>query len=104
MKTKDSLSYSALIISIIISITSLSIVAPRSKTLDFDYIGVIIGLLSLIVTVLIGWQIYSTINIKNLISKEVDDKLKGLKRVITSNRQLSICYHYERIQNKQGTR
>ena len=80
MKTKDSLSYSALIISIIISITSLSIVAPRSKTLDFDYIGVIIGLLSLIVTVLIGWQIYSTINIKNLISKEVDDKLKGFEK------------------------
>lgn len=80
MKTKDSLSYSALIISIIISITSLSIVAPRSKNLDFDYIGIIIGLLSLIVTILIGWQIYSTINIKNLIYKEIDDKLKGYEK------------------------
>lgn len=80
MKAKDSLSYSALSISIIISIVSLSIVAPRSKALDFDYIGVIIGLLSLIVTILIGWQIYSTINIKNLISKEIENRLKGFEK------------------------
>lgn len=80
MKVKDSLSYSALIVSIIISITSLAIVSPRNKNLDFDYIGVIIGLLSLIVTILIGWQIYSTINIRNLISKEVQDNLKSFEQ------------------------
>lgn len=80
MKTKDSLSYAALIISVIISITSLAIVSPRNKNLDFDYIGVIIGLLSLIVTILIGWQIYSTINIKNLISKEVHENLKNFEK------------------------
>ena len=80
MKTKDSLSYAALIISVIISITSLAIVSPRNKNLDFDYIGVIIGLLSLIVTILIGWQIYSTINIKNMISKEVHENLKSFEK------------------------
>lgn len=80
MKTKDSLSYAALIISVIISITSLAIVSPRNKNLDFDYIGVIIGLLSLIVTLLIGWQIYSTINIKNMISKEVHENLKSFEK------------------------
>lgn len=81
MKTKDSLSYAALIISVIISITSLAIVSPRNKNLDFDYIGVIIGLLSLIVTILIGWQIYSTINIKNMISKEVHENLKSFEKI-----------------------
>ena len=80
MKTRDSLSYSALIICVIISVTSLVMVSPRNNNLGFDYIGVIIGLLSLIVTILIGWQIYSTINIKTLISKEVTDSLKSFEK------------------------
>ncbi len=36
---------------------------PRSN-LDFDYIGIIIAILSLLVTALLGWQVYSVINLK----------------------------------------
>ena len=37
-----------------------------------DYIGVIIGILSLLVTMLIGWQIYNVITIDKKISDEVN--------------------------------
>lgn len=105
MKTRDSLSYSALIICVIISVTSLVMVSPRNNNLGFDYIGVIIGLLSLIVTILIGWQIYSTINIKTLISKEVTDSLKSFEKdslqAIVNSQYVTIMreYHLSKISN-----
>lgn len=34
------------------------VAAWRSPELSFDYQGVVVGVLSLLVTVLIGWQIY----------------------------------------------
>ena len=80
MNRKETLIYTILAITLVISVISLSISAPRGKLLDFDYIGVIIGLFSLIVTILIGWQIYSTINIKNVISKEVETGLKDFEQ------------------------
>lgn len=40
---------------------------PRQS--QFDYIGVIVGILALLVTLLIGWNIYSIININHLENK-----------------------------------
>lgn len=37
---------------------------PGHGELSFDYMGIIVGALSLLVTILVGWQIYSTIEIK----------------------------------------
>ena len=48
-----------------LSITSICISAWRSPELSFDYQGVIVGVLSLLVTVILGWNIYTVIDIKN---------------------------------------
>lgn len=40
--------------------------APRGINLDFDYYGVIVGILSLLVTILIGWNIFSVIDLKRI--------------------------------------
>lgn len=55
-------------------IVLLCVVFPRMVrpyNLGFDYIGVIIAILALLVTLLIGWNIYQLVDFKNKI-KEVD--------------------------------
>lgn len=51
-------------LALICSVVALCFVAPRSWELSFDYIGVIVGILSLLVTVLIGWNIATALNLK----------------------------------------
>lgn len=73
------------ITAIIISIIALANVAP-THGIDFDYMGVIIGVLSFLVTLLIGYQIYTVINVKDElkeiqklraeIDKTIEDKIK----------------------------
>lgn len=54
-----------------------------NKELQFDYIGAIVGVLSLLVTVLVGWNIMYAINSKDRIKKEikryVDEAIKETK-------------------------
>ena len=45
---------------------------PRTN-LDFDYLGLIIGILALLVTVLIGWDIYKAVNIDKYIKKQIEN-------------------------------
>ena len=54
-KTERYIIYVAIVISFTFSIISLCSSLPRTSGLD--YIGVIVGILSLLVTILIGWQI-----------------------------------------------
>ena len=63
-------------ISIILSIVSLAFSSllmfpclPRilsNEELQFDYIGAIVGILALLVTVLIGWNIYQLVDMKDI--------------------------------------
>ena len=58
---------------------------PAKCDLDFDYYGVIVGILSLLVTVLIGWNIYSAVDIKKSFSdlkRITEDKSKELSHEI----------------------
>lgn len=59
---------------IIISMVALAQVHPTDGQ-DFDYIGAMVGVLSLIVTILIGYQIYTVINVK--------EELKEVKEIRT---------------------
>ena len=59
------------VIAIVISIIAICISCPHIPELGFDYQGIIIGVLSLLVTILLGWQIYSAIYIKDSLKKEV---------------------------------
>lgn len=68
------------IVAMTIAIIATCIAAYRTPELGFDYQGVIVGILSLLVTVLIGWNIYTFIDIKGtsqkLISLELNLKEK----------------------------
>lgn len=59
------------VVNTILCIVLLCIVYPRIENLGFDYIGVIVAILALLVTILIGWNIWSVIDIKS-IRKEFD--------------------------------
>lgn len=64
------------IAAIICSVVAICVSLPSAPNLGMDYIGVIIGILSLLVTMLIGWQIYNVITIDKKIRDEVN-KAKG---------------------------
>ena len=75
------------VIAIIISVIALALVDPRSLKidewgeidLDVDYLGVIIGLLALMVTLMVGWQIWQTINTSKFVEK-YDERIRTLER------------------------
>lgn len=81
------------VVAIVLSFVAIGKVAP-SQDLDFDYLGAIVGILSFLVTVLIGYQIYTVINVKEElkevkklkedIAKKLDEKgdelTKGYKK------------------------
>ena len=68
------------ILAVIVSIPAIILAVPRASELDFDYYGVIIGILSLLVTVLIGWNIYSLIDVK-AIQNANEELKKDIKRI-----------------------
>lgn len=63
------ISWIAMIMSILALIVSLVMVFPR-QYLDFDYLGLIVGILALLVTVLIGWDIYKAVSIEKTIAEK----------------------------------
>lgn len=69
------------IVAIIVSMVAMAKVAPI-EGLDYDYYGAIIGVLSFLVTLLMGYQIYTVINVK----KELDD-VRSLKEEIDTKLQ-----------------
>ena len=64
-------------ISIMVSVAALCRTYPHTSDLGMDYQGVIVGMLALLVTILIGWQIYTAINVR----EELKD-IKDLRREI----------------------
>lgn len=64
-------------ISIMVSVAALCRTYPHTSDLGMDHQGVIVGMLALLVTILIGWQIYTAINVK----EELKD-IKDLRREI----------------------
>lgn len=78
---KNWLATSISVVAFAISIVAMAKVAPI-EGLDFDYYGAIIGVLSFLVTLLMGYQIYTVINVK----KELDDA-RRLKEEIDTKLQ-----------------
>ena len=54
------------VINAISCIVLLCIICPRVENLGFDYMGVVVAILALLVTLLIGWNIWSIIDIKGI--------------------------------------
>lgn len=70
------------LVSLFISIIGLCISYPKNEHLGFDYTGIIVGILSLLITILIGWQIYNTININNELKKHINNRFNLLNNQV----------------------
>lgn len=69
------------IAAIICSVIAICVSLPSAPNLGMDYIGVIIGILSLLVTMLIGWQIYNVITV----DKKIDGKIEQVSKYLSNN-------------------
>lgn len=67
------------ITAIVCSVVAICISLPSNQELGFDYIGAITGILSFLVTILIGWQIYNAVTIERKIKDEVKQVSETLK-------------------------
>ena len=76
------------VVAIAISMVAMAKVAPIEE-LNFDYYGAIIGVLSFLVTLLMGYQIYTVINVKRdlddvrILKEEIDTKLQEKADVLS---------------------
>ena len=76
---------------------------PRiiDSNLGFDYMGIIVGILSLLVTILVGWNIFNTLEFKKeleQIKQQLEEKektLRKLKKEIDDNFEEYSCKGYE---------
>ncbi len=53
---------------------------PNSKDLGFDYSGIIVGILSILITILVGWQILSNLLAKKEIREDVDMQISRMNK------------------------
>lgn len=64
---------------LVISIISLSLVLLRCEPIEADWVSIDIGILAVLATTLIGWQIFTLINLRRLeseIQRKVNTKIK----------------------------
>ena len=84
------------IVAIALSIIAIAKVAP-TQIIDFDYLGAIIGVLSFLVTLLIGYQIYTVINVKEELNEvrkardEIDDKMQKIADKLSKDFKEELC-------------
>lgn len=57
------------LIAIVLSIVAICVTYPRSEDSGLDYIGIIVGILGALVAILIGWQLYNALNLKELVNQ-----------------------------------
>ena len=74
------------IAAIICSVVAICVSLPSAPELGIDYIGVIVGILSLLVTMLIGWQIWNAMTIEKKISDEVKKVKDSISKEIENMR------------------
>ena len=65
-------------VSFVISIVAICIAAYRSPELGFDYLGLLVGIQAVLVTALIGWNIYAVLDLRSIKSELTDTKEHAL--------------------------
>ncbi len=91
MRNKTSLIIS--IISIIISVVAVCFSYLRMETVDYNWMEVAIGILSLLTTILIGWQIYNVITFESRLKEEKKNIEINLKKYFDEKIEDSISYN-----------
>lgn len=95
--------YPLLLFSLVASVTAICRTCPRTE-LDFDYIGLIVGILALLVTMLIGWQIYNAMNLDRKVSdiKKEYDGLKDRSEALAQQQENIKVYNEASMEFIQG--
>lgn len=76
---KEHISYYISFATILVSFASLGIACYRKDgNLEFDYLGVITGMLAVLVTVLIGLQLYNYIYARDHVQRIIDDAIQKM--------------------------
>lgn len=70
-------------VSLLLSVIAVCVSVWRSPELSFDYQGVLVGVLSLLVTMLVGFQIYNSIDVNRKIS-EIEKVSRDTARIESS--------------------
>ncbi len=68
------------LLSIFISLVALCVSWIRAEPMKTDWMAILVGVLALLTSVLIGWQIFALFDFK----KEKDDSLKNMSKIVDS--------------------
>lgn len=95
--------YPLLFFSLLASVIAICRTHPRVE-LGFDYIGLIVGILALLVTMLIGWQIYNALSLEQKISniKKEYDGLKDRSEALARQQENIKVYNEASMEFIQG--
>ncbi|MCM1452891.1 MAG: hypothetical protein NC102_11580 [Clostridium sp.] len=86
------------VVSLILSVALCVTVYPSPATLDFDYLGMIVGVISFLVAILLGWQIYNSLVIDSRLARlnrlysDVSGKHQALEELSHQTAHLSKAY------------
>jgi tetratricopeptide (TPR) repeat protein len=75
------------ITAIICSVVAICVSLPSTPELGIDYIGVIVGILSFLVTLLIGWQIYNAVTIEKKVKEKIQQASNEFNKSIEKTRE-----------------
>lgn len=77
------------VISLVVSLISVSCVLLRCEPMTMDWMGMLVGILSLLVTILIGWQIYNVLQVEKKIHDVLGNAIgETTKKMLTKQRSL----------------
>lgn len=71
------------------SIILLCILCPRINNLGFDYIGIIVAILALLVTLLIGWNIFTALDFRKEVSAKIEEYRKQCQHDLRVHSELN---------------
>lgn len=77
------------LIAIVLSIVAVCVTYPRSEDSGLDYIGIIVGILGALVAILVGWQLYNALNLKELVIDTEKAKRDAVDAKIKSEQMLN---------------
>lgn len=78
------------IITLVIGIAALSVSLLRCEPITMDWMGVLVGVLSFLVTILLGWQIYTLMDIRKI---QQDVKRNKAEMTLEAHKRLGEAHY-----------
>ena len=69
------------LVACVLGFAAICIAIPRIGDVDLDYMGVIVGILSILVTVLIGWNIYTIVDFNKIKDEQNTFQASSIKKI-----------------------